>query len=200
MENLTNSQLLAQLISQKTNALSESIMEQCNNELTTLEHYIDILDIVGLSKSKKSLIKCIFELANRINDKRAMKSHNVVINRPEELFNIMNPYLSRIDHEEVWIVYMSRNGKLLSKERLGSGDNSSCCVDINTLLLHAIALHASNIALFHNHPHSSLNPSSIDKKLTSNVKEMAKVFNIKLIDHLIISDGRYYSFADEGEL
>ena len=200
MENLTNSQLLAQLISQKTNALSESIMEQCNNELTTLERYIDILDIVGLSKSKKSLIKCIFELANRINDERATNYNNNTISRSEDLFNMMNSYLSRIDCEEIWVVYMSRSGKLISKERLAVGNASCCSLDTNMLLLHAIALHASNIALFHNHPHSSLTPSSIDKKLTSNIKEMAKVFNIRLIDHLIISDGRYYSFADEGEL
>lgn len=198
MNNMTNSQLLARLMGHKACEVAEDVMCECDNKLITLERYIDILDAPRFSKSKKDLLKCLFELANRINDERNTDANNMIIDTPNKIFELFNSYMSRIDQEEFWVIYMSRSGKLLHKERLNKGTNSACLVDGRTIIIHALAINASYVGLCHNHPHSSLNPSKIDKDLTERIKKMLEIMDIRLIDHIIISDNKYYSFCDEG--
>jgi DNA repair protein RadC len=114
---------------------------------------------------------------------------------------VLFSFLKMLNVEEFHALYIDRSNKMLCRKQISIGGISSCVVDVKVILKHAIECGASSIIVCHNHPSGNLEPSAADKKITTTIKEAAKIMDINLIDHIIIGGSQhdsYYSFADEG--
>ena len=112
----------------------------------------------------------------------------------------MLPYLSDLQTEEFWTVYLNQNNRILGKSKLSSGGINQSVVDLRILFKNALEHLATGIIIAHNHPSGNLKPSSEDLKITKQIAEAGKILNIQLLDHLIITQNSYLSFADENLL
>lgn len=199
LQTLTDSQLIGILIG--NNTLSEEILSTFSNDLTDMAKNLIATNIKGLGNSKLRMLASAFELGKRRAKQDEIKHLNAqIINNSRTIFAQFNQELSDLDHEELWALYLSKNGKILKKVRISSGGVDFAGADIRMIVKPAVDLNASNVALCHNHPHSSTRPSNADREMTRKAKEALALFDIRLIDHIIISDGRYYSFVDNGEI
>lgn len=112
----------------------------------------------------------------------------------------MQPLIGALPHEEFWVLYLNNSNKVLSKDQLSKGGITATLVDIRLLFKKAIEISAVAIIICHNHPSGNINPSAEDKVLTKKIKEGGLSLDIKLLDHLIITEKSYFSFADNGEI
>lgn len=161
-----------------------------------LEHYSSFTDFAeSLSPAKKKLVYSAVELYKRMS---SLKNERIQIKSSQDIYQAMKPLLFDLLNEESWVIYMNQSCKVIAKKRLSVGGISETAVDIRLMLKHAFLMNATVIALIHNHPRGSKNPSNEDRKLTDKVKQAAKLMNIHFIDHVIIAGNDYYSFADEG--
>ena len=110
----------------------------------------------------------------------------------------MQPLLADLPHEEFWALFLNRSNCVIDKLRISQGGISGTVVDVRMIIQPAIERLAASIVLVHNHPSGNCKPSPNDKALTQQIGQAAKLFTIKLIDHIIITNGRYFSFTDEG--
>ena len=110
----------------------------------------------------------------------------------------MCPYVAHLEVEEFWVLPLSQAMRVMQPVRIASGGIDTTVADVRTIMRKLLEVGATNFAIVHNHPSGSVIPSSADKRLTEAVRDAAKLFNIRLIDHVIIGSGSYYSFADEG--
>ena len=178
--------------------LARKILVLGDNNLRSLSVIsIDKLrEIKGIGQSKAISIIAAGELAKRISLTHVKQLSN--IGSSSYAAKIISPILRDLSHEECWILYLNRANKLISKERLSSGGVSSTIVDVKIIIKNALERLASSIILVHNHPSGNPNPGENDKQQTKILKNAAAMFDISLIDHLIIAGDTYYSFADEG--
>jgi len=112
----------------------------------------------------------------------------------------MKPLLEDLHIEQFWTLYLNNSNKVLSKLKISEGGMTGTVVDIRLILKHALELNATSIVLTHNHPSGILKPSEADIKITSKIKKAAQFMDIKVLDHLIITDQSYFSFADQGRI
>lgn len=212
-DSLSEAELLAILINtghsgQTAVDIARNILTRCHNNLVELAHTImnnedaDNRDkLKGLGPAKICTIQAAFELGRRrAREEEIARLNAQVINNSRAIFAQFNNALSDLDHEELWALYMSKNGKIILRKCISEGGTDFTSADIKKIVRPAIEYMASNVALCHNHPHSTTRPSAPDKELTQKTKEALAIFDIRLLDHIIISDGRYYSFADNAEL
>ena len=108
--------------------------------------------------------------------------------------------MSDLITEEFWVVYLNHRNKIIGRERISLGGLTATIVDVRILFKSALERLATSIILVHNHPSGTLRPSRADQQLTAKIKEAGVFLDIQLLDHLIVSDAGYYSFADEGSL
>lgn len=202
---LSNAELLAILIGSGTSKksaveLMQEVMQTCDNRLARLSQMSvdELMKFNGIGMAKAVTIKSAAEIARR----RTLEKVDDIqsINNCEDTYRVMYPIMRDLQHEEFWALLMNNNSKLLKKVRLSSGGLSSTSVDVRMLLKEAILANATQIIICHNHPSGSLRPSQDDMNITERVKAAAKVLQMRLADHLIITDGRYYSFFQEGKL
>ena len=118
----------------------------------------------------------------------------------KSVFDVMQPIIGELQHEEFWIIYMNNANKIQLKIQMSKGGITGTIVDTRLIFKKAIELAATGIILCHNHPSGTLKPSISDITLTKKVKNGGDVLDIKVLDHLIITEKQYYSFADEGIL
>ncbi len=202
---LSNAELLAILIGSGTSKksaveLMQEVMQTCDNRLARLSQMSvdELIKFNGIGMAKAVTIKSAAEIARR----RTLEKVDDIqsINNCEDTYRVMYPIMRDLQHEEFWALLMNNNSKLLKKVRLSSGGLSSTSVDVRMLLKEAILANATQIIICHNHPSGSLRPSQDDMNITERVKAAAKVLQMRLADHLIITDGKYYSFFQEGKL
>ncbi|MBQ0786303.1 MAG: JAB domain-containing protein, partial [Oceanihabitans sp.] len=110
------------------------------------------------------------------------------------------PIIGELPHEEFWIVYLNNSNKVIQKNQLSKGGITGTLVDVRLALKTALEVGATGIILAHNHPSGTLKPSEADKQLTKKLKIAAESLDIKVLDHLIITENAYFSFADESLL
>ncbi|MCF0179468.1 MAG: DNA repair protein RadC [Bacteroidales bacterium] len=212
-DSLSEVELLAILINTGQKGMSavdiaRNIFSRCHNSLVELAHTIMSGEEIesqqilkGLGPAKICTIKAALELGRRkAKEEEISRLNAVIINSSNAIFAQFNHALSDLDHEELWAIYTSKNGKILLKKCISEGGTDFAGADVKKILRPAIEFSASNVVLCHNHPHSSLRPSHADREMTKKTKEALALFDIRLLDHIIIADGSYYSFADEGEL
>ena len=131
------------------------------------------------------------ESAHKVHDK---------INDSASVFAIMHPILGHLKHEEFWVLYLNNSNKVLAKTQLSKGGMTGTIVDVRLVLKQALEQSATCLVLAHNHPSGSLMPSASDKQITQKLKLAAESLDIKVLDHLIVAEKTYFSFADESVL
>lgn len=152
----------------------------------------------GIGEAKAVNIAAAFELGRRRNDLGT--TEKVKITSSEVAYKILQKRLSDLPHEEFWILILNRANQVVKEEYLSKGGISGTVVDVRLICKAAIENNASGIVIAHNHPSGQLIASEQDKSITKKLKEALKTFEIALLDHLIIGDQKYYSFADDGIL
>lgn len=155
-----------------------------------------LIERKGIGPSKAIAITAIFEIAKRFASIE-IKSLTQ-IQSSAYAAKIISPILRDLSHEECWVMYLNRANKLISKERLSIGGVSATVVDVKIVLKNALEKLASSIILIHNHPSGNPKPGENDKVQTKLLKDAAALFDISLLDHLIIAGDEYFSFADDG--
>lgn len=197
---MSDAALISALIG-KNETLSRELLNQFSNDLAELASNLVLAKVKGLGEGKLSLLKCAFELGRRKAKQDEINRLNArLISSSDTIFAQFNHELSDLDHEELWALYLSKNGKILKRVRISSGGVDSTAADIKMIVKPAINTNSCYVALCHNHPHSSCRPSRQDRSLTTAAEQALVIFGVKLLDHIIIADGKYYSFKDNGDI
>ena len=123
-----------------------------------------------------------------------------IISSSTAVFKMMQPRIGNLEHEEFWVLYVNNSNKVLYSTQLSKGGVTGTLVDIRMLYKKAIELLATGVVVCHNHPSGKLQPSNADIELTKKIKRAGEMLDIKLLDHLIITEKAYFSFVDEGVL
>ena len=126
------------------------------------------------------------------------KRNATPIRSSADIHQLMCPYVAHLEVEEFWVLPLSQAMRVMQPVRIASGGIDTTVADVRTIMRKLLEVGATNFAIVHNHPSGCVIPSNADKKLTGAVRDAAKLFNIHLVDHVIIGSGSYYSFADEG--
>jgi DNA repair protein RadC len=122
------------------------------------------------------------------------------INDPKDAYNILHPLLGDLQMEEFWVIFVNHHNKILHKEKISQGGISGTVVDVRLIFKKAMEQFATGIFIAHNHPSGNLKPSQEDIKITKKIQEAGRIMEITLLDHLIITQNAFFSFANEGLL
>lgn len=177
---------------------ARAILQHTNNNLgeVCLLSFTDLIRIGSITKSQAIRIITCFELGKRRgNDSTPSKDR---IRTSSDSFAIFQSVLSDKPYEEFWIIMMNKANKFIGKCQISEGGISGTVVDPKKIFKIALDNHASLIILGHNHPSNSTVPSDADKRITEKVVNAGKLLEIIVLDHIIMGDNEYYSFADEG--
>jgi DNA repair protein RadC len=202
---LSDAELIAILITSGSRnetavQLSQRILASYSNNLNELAKLSinDLKKFKGIGEAKAITIIAALELGRRRKEVDVQKQD--VVKTSKDAYAHIAPKLSDLPHEEFWILLLNRNNKIIRTELVGRGGVSGTVADVRLILKSAVEHLASSIVLSHNHPSGNLQPSKEDINLTQKVKQAATLFDIQVIDHIIVGDANYYSFADEGLL
>lgn len=203
---LSDAELLAILISSGNTEetvvqLSQRILQSVNNNLNQLGK-LSIKDLIsnfkGIGEAKAITILAALELGKR---RRSSEITNLgKIRFSKDIYDLFHPLLADLYHEEFWVLFLNRANKIIDKIKLSQGGISETVVDNRIIYKEALSRLCSSIIICHNHPSGNRKPSKPDEILTQRLKEGLKLLDISLIDHVIVCDNGYYSFADDGKL
>ncbi|MEK9565966.1 MAG: DNA repair protein RadC [Flavobacteriaceae bacterium] len=199
---LSNAELIAILIgsgSAKENAvdLMKRVLKRVQNDLPKLgkmplEHFVKFNGI-GMVKAIK--IKAALELSKQVAQHSSYPAP--VLTYSNRVYEQIGAELSTLDHEEFWVLYLNQSSSLIEKFRLSQGGITQTVVDIRLALKRAFEVGATSLILVHNHPSGNVSPSTEDRALTQKFKKAAHLVDLKILDHLIVSEKGYFSFADQ---
>ncbi|REE80447.1 DNA repair protein RadC [Lutibacter oceani] len=199
---LSDAELIAILIgsgsrSESAVDLSKRILNSIDNNINKLGKLsvLDLQKFKGIGEAKAISIITAIELGRRRRLEGALELSKIASS--QEVFNIMQPIIGELQHEEFWIIYLNNSNKVLLKEQSSKGGLTGTLVDVRLVFKKAIELFSTGIILCHNHPSGKLQPSNADKLITSKLKSAGDTLDIKVLDHLIITENAYFSFADE---
>ena len=181
-------------------ALSKRILASVNinlNELGKLS-VKDLMKFKGIGEAKAITIVAALELGRRRRGEEALEKKKITSS--SSVFEFMQPIIGELPHEEFWIIYLNNSNKVIEKLQLSKGGITGTLVDVRLVLKTALQIGAVGIILTHNHPSGTLKPSQADKNITQKLKIAAESVDIKVLDHLIITEKAYFSFADENLL
>jgi DNA repair protein RadC len=202
---LSDAELLAILIQSGTKEksavdLAREILQLGNHNLSYLGKLAlkDFQTIKGIGEARAITIAAALELGRRRQLSESMEQKTITTSR--HAADILIPLMSDLHHEKFAVMCLSMNHKLLHYEFVSSGGVAGTVVDPKMIFKIALQFLSSNIIVAHNHPSGNLNPSNADKKITEKLKSGAEFLDIKLADHIIIGDNKYFSFADNGLL
>ena len=204
---LSNAELLAILIgsgSQDESAvdLTKRVLADCGNNLNTLgKMTIEQLTggrYKGLGPAKAVAIIAACELGKRRQAEKAEERKQ--LNSALAIYEYMHPRMQDLSEEEAWVLLMNQNFKLIKSVQLSHGGITETAVDVRVIMRHALLCNATVVALCHNHPSNNASPSGDDDRLTQRVKKACELMRLHFLDHLIITDGQYYSYSEEGRL
>jgi len=198
---LTNAELIAILIGSGTKTLSavdlaKQILKEFDNDLDklALQSVQDLTKFKGIGEAKAISIVSALELGRR---RKATQQKKMPITSSNDAFEIILPHIMDLQHEEFWLLLLNRANQVIKKEKISSGGVSGTVADPKIIFNKAIGNLASAIILVHNHPSGNLKPSASDTSLTKKLVEGGKVLEIPILDHLIVTNNNYFSFADE---
>lgn len=181
-------------------SLAQQILTKTSNNLNDLAKFSfkDLMNIPGIGAAKASSIIAAFELGRRRKELAPLKRRSIRSSR--DAFDYVKDVFYDLPHEEFWMVVLSRSNDILCRKKISQGGVSGTVADNKLIFKHAIQELGSSIIVMHNHPSGNLKPSKADESLTKKIKEGASNLDIALLDHLIIHNEAYFSFADEGLL
>ncbi len=199
---LSDAELLAIIISSGTqdmNAvdLSKILLSNVDYNLNELGKLTlsRLTHFKGIGEAKAIKIMATMELGRR--HKLAAVKHQNKVTSSASVFDLMQPLLGTLNHEEFWVLYLNNSNKIVTKIQLSKGGITATVVDVRLVLKKALEVGATAIILVHNHPSGMLYPSQSDINLTKKLKLAAQTLEIKVLDHLIVTEKTYFSFADE---
>jgi DNA repair protein RadC len=202
---LSDAELVAILIASGSRnesavSLSKRILGSVENNLNELGklNIQGLMSFKGIGEAKAVAITAALELGRRRRAEEALEK--IKINSSKSVFDLMQPNIGDLPHEEFWIIYLNNSNKVLQTSQLSKGGITGTLVDIRLALKNALQLGAVALILSHNHPSGTLKPSQADISLTKKLTKAGEILDIKVLDHVIITEKAYFSFADENLL
>ncbi len=200
---LTDAELVAILIGSGTRSesavtLCRKILSNAGNDLNVLGKMSvsQLMKFRGIGQAKALSIAAALELGRRRRASEAPEPKKITSSR--SVFELMHPLLGDLPHEEFWILYLNNSNRVLNKAQLSKGGITGTVVDIRIAFRGALELNATGIILVHNHPSGTLQASDADRQITKKIRAAGENLDIKVLDHVIVTERGYMSFADEG--
>jgi len=206
VSSLSDAELLAILIGSGNRdetavELSQRILYQVSNSLNNLGK-LEVKDLIknfrGIGEAKAITIIAALELGKRRKSEEV--KIQLQIRSSEDVYNLLQPLLSDIKHEETWILLLNRANNIIKRFQVSKGGINGTVVDIRMIMKEAIDSFASGIILCHNHPSGSIEPSGDDDNITFKLRDASRIMDMQLLDHVIVGDRRYYSYRDRDRL
>lgn len=204
-EALSNAELLAILIgsgSPKESAvdLMKRVLSDCHNNLNTLGKMTvrELMEYNGVGEAKAITILAACELGKR--RQREHPEERPDLGTATRIYNYMHPTMQDLDVEEFWLLLLNQNYRLIKKIRISHGGITEVSVDVRIIMKEAVLANATIMAVCHNHPSGSLRPSRHDEAITTALQKACELMRIHFMDHVIITDGSYYSFHESGRV
>ncbi|MBR1389264.1 MAG: DNA repair protein RadC [Prevotella sp.] len=201
---LSNAELLAILIGSGTPGTSavelmQEVLNDCKNNLNSLGKMTirDLCRHKGIGEAKAITILAACELGKRRQAETPEERPD--LGTATRIYNHMHPLMQDLDVEEFWALLMNQHYRLIKKVRISRGGITETSVDIRIILREAVLANATILAVCHNHPSGSLTPSHADDELTKGIHRACELMKIHFMDHVIITDGHYYSFHEQGK-
>ncbi len=202
---LSDAELIAILIgsgsrNESAVELSKRILASVDNNLNALGKLStkQLMQFKGIGEAKAVGIAAALEIGRRRRGEKDQKITKVSSSR--DAFELLLPHMGELPHEEFWIVYLNNSNKVLLTSQLSKGGLTGTLVDVRIVMKQALESGAVGLILAHNHPSGTMKPSREDRSVTEKLKKAAVALDIKVLDHLIITQKDYYSFADKGVL
>ena len=202
---LSDAELVAILIG--SGSRNESAVELCKRILASVDNNLNelgrlstkqLMEFKGIGEAKAITIAAALELGRRRRGEEALEKKKITSSK--SVFEFMQPIIGELQHEEFWIVYLNNSNKVIQKNQLSKGGITGTLVDVRLVLKNALEVGATGLVLVHNHPSGTLKPSEADKQLTNKLKVASESLDIKVLDHVIVTEKAYFSFADENLL
>lgn len=203
-ESLTDEELIAMIVAESSSddsavTLGKELLTAAGAMTNLAECDLSRLRMMsGLGKMRAMRLKAAAEFGRRVAVAKA-SSYDVVLS-DSDVVRIMEPQLGGLQHEECWALYLASSGRVLERMRISQGGVQATVVDCKLILKRALELLAVQIVLVHNHPSGNIQPSQQDIALTERVSQASQLFDIRLLDHVIIAKGAHYSFRGQGIL
>lgn len=202
-EALSNAELLAILIGSGSTdesavALMKRVLADCNNNLNTLgkKTIHDLMAYKGIGEAKAITILAACELGKRRQAETPEERPD--LGSATKIYRHMHHLMQDLDVEEFWVLLMNQHNKLIKKVRISHGGITETAVDIRIIIREAVLANATILAVCHNHPSGSLSPSHADDALTKTIQKACELMRIYFMDHVIVTDGQYYSYHELG--
>lgn len=202
---LSDAELIAILIgsgskNESAVSLSQRILATAHNNLNELGKFsiTDLMQFKGIGEAKAITIVAALELGRRRRGEEMVERKKITSSR--SVFEFIHPFIAELPHEEFWVLYLNNSNKIIKNVQLSKGGITGTLVDVRLVYKDAIQLGAVAIILAHNHPSGTLKPSEADIQLTKKLKAAGESLDIKVLDHLIVTEKNYFSFADENLL
>lgn len=204
-EALSDAELLAILVrsgsaDESAVTLMQRVLADAGNDLNRLGKW-DVRDFArfkGLGPAKSVTLMAALELGRRRNS--LQPTERPTIRCSADIYPLFHPLLRDLAYEEFWVLLLNQAARVIDKVRISRGGIDQTTADVRSILREALLQRATQLALVHNHPSGNVQPSNDDRRLTASVQSAAKLMHIRLLDHLVVTDGSYFSFADEGLL
>lgn len=202
---LSDAELIAILIgsgsrNESAVELSKRILASAENNLNELGKLSikQLMSFKGIGEAKAVTIAAALEIGRRRRGEEALVVSKITCSH--DAYEILQPLIGELEHEEFWILYLNNSNKVLHKAQLSKGGLTGTLVDVRIVMKQALELGAVGLILAHNHPSGTLRPSTQDKNITQKLKRAADALDVKVLDHIIVTQRDYYSFADEAIL
>lgn len=204
-QTLTDEELVAVLMAEsvsddKARVVAEGVMDECGGRLCEVAdvEFPRLRMMSGIGRLRASRLKAAVELGRRVACEDG--AHYDSINSDEDVVRVMRPVVGSLQHEECWALYLASSGRILERMRISQGGVQATVVDCRLVIKRALELLAVQIVLVHNHPSGSAEPSRQDIELTERVAQASKLFDICLLDHVVVAQLEHYSFRAHGLL
>lgn len=176
--------------------LSKRILASVDNNLNELGKLSiqQLMKFKGIGEAKAISIVAALEIGRRRRGEASLKVDKIASS--QDAFGVLQPIIGELEHEEFWILYLNNSNKILHKSQLSKGGITGTLVDVRLIMKQSLELGAVALILAHNHPSGTLKPSHSDKDITQKIRKASESLDIRILDHLIITQKEYFSFAD----
>ena len=197
IEALSDTELLSIILDDQS--LAERVLNECASLKSLVAMPVSRLRMIaGLGSKRAELILSSIELGRRISSNNGAVEQTITSS--DDVVAIMRPLLKELKHEECWAIYLTNSNRIIERYRISQGGVQATVVDQRLIVKRALELLSTRIIIAHNHPSGSANPSGADFEITERIKEATALFDIQLLDHIIISATESYSFKSAGKL
>ena len=202
---LSNAELLAILVGSGYPGLSavelmQQVLNDCKNNLNTMGKMSirQLMDYRGIGEAKAITILAACELGKRRQEQNPLERPD--LGTATRIYNYMRPKMQDLDTEEFWVLLLNQNYRLIKDIRISHGGISEVSVDVRIIMREAVLANATVLAVCHNHPSGSISPSRQDDQITQTIHRACDTMRLHFLDHLIITDGQYFSYHESGKV